>query len=443
MGTARIEIASINALQAAPRARIELASVNIIFSEAAQWEVFISTPTSLEATLTYEPPGFGSIVGRWTWPMTERLGFSTEILASHDRTEQRIAKRRGVPARTVSTKVLIKGDHQYAQLEALVHGWLKRKARVPLWFDGEIHSGTLAAGSSEISIDTRYADYRAGGGVLIYSSPELYEFVYVDSFTDSALTLWGQTVYAHEGAKWVMPAKLGYCVNAGRIERHHGGALIRATWLIEDVAAVSGFTANMTYDGYTVLTDPAYLPGDHAQVFQDPDVAVLDGGSGPFAVISNSTFNEVTQSHVWHPQTKAACWWLRQFLHDIKARQSAFMVPTFRDDLTQTRQILAGSKILYVRNAGLTNNMGVNTLRTYLAFRPPDADIIVREITALEVTSAAEEKITLDAAPGQAFGPGDSLCFVDKCRMASDNFTWTWHGVGKATVSTPMVRVPA
>lgn len=440
MGLARIEIASINSIQAAPRARLEIVTVNLICSEAARWEVFITTPTAIEATLSYTPPAFGT-TQQWTWPVTERLAFTTEIIQSHDRTEQRIAKRRGVPERTIGTRLLIRGDHEYAQLEAFLHNWLKSKMRVPLWFEAELHDGPIAAGSGSISLDTRYADYRDGYPILIWQSKDLYEYVYVDTFTDDTLTLWGQTVNAYEDKKWIMPARLGYAVTPLRVERHHGGALVEIAWLIEDIEAVTGYTASMTYDGYTVLTEPAHLPGDSAEISHDADVAVLDGGAGPFAVISNSTFNETGQSHVWHPWTKAACWELRQFLHNVTGRQSAFLVPTFRADLTITRPMLAGSLEVYVRNAGIANNMDVNALRKYIAFRPAGADIIPREMTAVEVVSAAEEKLTLDSSPGTAFIPGDTICWVDTCRLASDEITWTWHEAGKATVSTPLVRI--
>lgn len=440
MGTARLEQVSINIIQADPRARVELASVNVIYSEAAWWQAVLTTETSLIATLTYSPPGFG-VTPRWTWPVAERLTFATEILQSHNRTEQRIALRQGVPTRAIGTRLLAEGDHAYAELEALLHGWLKRKARVPLWFEAERYDGSLAAGSSSIALDTRFAGYRDGAAAMIWTSKDLYEYVYIDSFTDSALTLYSQTLYAHQNP-WIMPAKLGYAVMPCEIERVDGGALAQIVYEIEDVTAVSGFTAEMTYDGMTVLTEPAHWPGDAGTVTIDPDVELNREGCGPFDVVDNSTYNEAMQSHVWHPWTKAEAWWLRQFFHDVKGRQVAFLVPTFREDITLTRPVLSGSKILYVKNAGFGSNMNVNDMRTYLAFRPADSDIIVRKLTDISIESANEEKFTLDSAPGEDFKMGDSLCWADTCRLAEDAVEWIWHNIGKATVSAPLIRVP-
>jgi hypothetical protein len=85
--------------------------------------------------------------------------------------------------------------------------------------------------------------------------------------------------------------------------------------------------------------------------------------------------------------------------------------------------------------------MDVNDMRIHVAFRGPDGSLICREVTALSIISGTEEQVDIDAGSGVAFGIDDSLCWLDLCRLASDTVDWTWHGIGKASVSAPMVRV--
>ena len=413
----------------------------------------IEGDTDFDASITFDFSGADNpvvtisgsrpnlLINRWTWPVTERLGFNTEILQSHNRTEQRIAKRRGVPKRDVATRLFVEDEDECARLEAVLQKWLKRPWIVPLWFEAEKHTGNLPAASSSLVIDTRYADFRAGSYAFIWGSANNYEAVWLDTVGDSLLTLLEPTLNAYDGIKWIMPLRTGRVIEAGKLRRYHGGALMDIAWRIEDVQTVTGFVADMTYDGYTVLTEPAVLPGDAGEFSHDPDIAVLDAGTGPFEIVSNSDFNEAVQSHGWRPQTKQAAWWLRQLLHNIKGRQAAFLVPTFKYDLELTRPVGPSETNIYIRNVGAAANMGLNDLRTYLAFRPAGASVVPRKVTGISVIDAAEELITINTAPGVAFEPGESLCWVDRCRLANDEIELTWHGVGKCEADTPLVRI--
>ena len=62
-------------------------------------------------------------------------------------------------------------------------------------------------------------------------------------------------------------------------------------------------------------------------------------------------------------------------------------------------------------------------------------------MTGITLVSDAEERIDLNPAPGVAFSPGETLCWVDRCRLASDEIDWQWDGIGKAAVETALIRV--
>lgn len=394
------------------------------------------------------PPTLAPLIGQWTFPVTERLEFFTEVLAGHDRTEQRIAHRcdatqSAIPSQSFSTQLLVRGEDAASRLDAILHGWLKKWWPVPLWPQARLHTAPLAAGSTVIAIDTRDCDYRAKGYAILWQSDAAYEVVHVLSIADAALTLDDPLVGSFSGPKWVMPCRRGWLVQGGAVHRHAGGVLVDLTWEIDatDLAAVTGYAAGLEYDGMTVLTEAALRSDEAMDASHDADITVLGGSTGPFVVVSNSLVDEVTQSHGWYPFTLAEAWSLRQFLHAMKGRQGAFLVPTFRNDLVLTRAAALTDTSLYVANRGIADNMGFNALRTYLAFRPAGSAMIVRKVTGITEVDGAEEKIDLGTAPGVGFAAGTILCWVDKCRLASDTITIDWHRRGACACTVQLVRV--
>lgn len=378
----------------------------------------------------------------WTWPVVETLLFNTEILESHNRTEQRIARHGGIPRSQFRTTVLLAGDEEVAAFDAVTDAWLKRTWPVPLWPQAVRHRVNLTPGADRIELDTRYADFRDDSYGLIWQ-PGQTEIIRIASRTNASLVLRTDLANSFAGDKWIVPLRRGYVLDVAAKQRLIGGAaLVEMTWMVVDNAAVTGHVAALVYDGLEVLASPSCLDGDNLRETHDPDVALLDAGTGPFVVVSNSDENLIRQRHVWQCVTPAQCWSLRQFLHAVRGRQGAFLVPTFRSDLTLTRPVAAADTSLYVRNGGFTRNMSSGSLRRYVAFQPPLAEIIVRKVTGLSVVSAGEERIDLDTAPGRAFSAGTMLSWVDKCRLADDTVEFQWQGHGELSCAVDLVRCP-
>ncbi len=385
------------------------------------------------------------IVAPWygigIWPIKEKLRFNTEILQSHDRTEQRIAKRMGIPRQEVAVSFLLRDYGDVAKWDNLMHEYGKGRWPVPIWWEAREHMDNIAAGAGAITIDTSYADYRANSLAMIFQRDNA-EMVVVDTVAADTLTLDGVTSRAYAGRKLIMPCRYGYIKGVADKEAHVGGAAtVDVTFAVQDNdTAITGWTAPLTYDGLDVLTTPSYMGTGHTHGEEhDPDAVYLDAGTGYFEVRSNSTFNEVTQEHVWHIQSRADAWALRQFLHDKKGRQGVFLVPTFREDITLSRDYTAGTTVYVVNKSYVT--MGLNTLRKYVAFRPAGAAIVVREVAGISAVSATEESITINADAGVAQAAGTTLCWVDLCRLADDDVTINWRKAGSCSCATNLVRV--
>ena len=399
--------------------------------------VYFSTPTG---TTTAVQGILASLPAHW--PVSERLEWNTGILTAADGSEQRLARRR--PPRQMITYEWVCRDRTQSQiLETILHRWLHRSWFVPIWPEAERRAAALTAGATEIAIDTRYADFRAASRAVVYSDPDHAEVVRIASKTDDALTIAPALAGTYPNGQWVMPCRLGYPIAPAIRQRYTGGgALVELTYAVTDNTIVTGHTAALSYGGYEVVTDPAWLTEEVFGERYDGGVTIVDSGLGNLKLAPGSRhFNIVTQDYGRRHADKAAAWATRQWLHAINGRQTAFLVPTFQADFLLTRAVAPADVTIYVANRGRAARMGVNALRTYLAFRPVDATLIPRQITGMATISTSEETMTLAAAPGAAFAAGTTLCWVDLCRLASDTAEFQWHAPGRSLCDLPLVRV--
>jgi hypothetical protein len=197
----------------------------------------------------------------------------------------------------------------------------------------------------------------------------------------------------------------------------------------------------MTYDGYTVLLKPHHFVEKEDNEIHDPEVIIADAMTGAVEAVSQTDFNQIVTPYAWRNDTKARSWEFRQWLHSIVGRQKAFLVPTYRSDFVLSRICGAADTSIYVTNRGRTQFVGVNDLRTYLAFRASATTIVPRKIVGMSVVDDDEERIDLNAAPGQIFAAGTSLCWLDRCTLAVDTVEMEWHYRGRNTGETMFMRV--
>lgn len=441
MADARIYLAGGRAVWDKPQVRTYLAGGRLSWTNYAPWMSDHTHTLTMEADLTAEAAAIAPLVGQWTWPIAERLAWHTEILQPALRLpEQRIAHRAGIPAQYIEGEVVAFDKAAVAEMEAVLAHDAKAIWPVPHWGQAERHVGPLASDQTLIAIATAYADFRADEYCLI-ATKDHYDLIEVDTVEADSLTLAAGLTHDYPSGAWVVPVGLGYLVAEAPGKQYHSAAAYRLAWRIEDVPDVGGYTPAMEYDGMAVLPHPGYWPGDHGQGTIDPDVTIIDAGTGKFRVQSASVVNERVQSYVWHCVTKQQCWEFRQFLYHHKGRQKAFLAPTYDKDLVLSRPVGSDATSLYVEARRLARAWAKGALPGYLAFRPAGGSIIVRAIQDIEAEGADEERIDLDTAPGQAFAAGADLCWVPKCRLASDTVEIQWRHHGKCSASTPMIRI--
>lgn len=207
-------------------------------------------------------------------------------------------------------------------------------------------------------------------------------------------------------------------------------------------AGTTDYVVGDNFQILEVLTTPSYMAETH-QEESDGQIEINDFETGIFKVRSDKEFNLLTQNHIFYNDTKKTSWELRQFLHWLNGRQRAVLIPTYRDDLTLKENIGSTDKYFYIENIKLAINMGANELRTYIGFYFPDKTLLIRKITAITEIDETKEKIDINASLGKTVNLGDcEICFVDKCRLASDRVEINWPFAHRSECRPNLIRVP-
>ncbi len=374
----------------------------------------------------------------------ETLEWKTSILKAHDGTEQRI-KIRQSPRQLYKLQLVLMSDEANMWFDSVIHTWQKSAWLIPVWTDYVEHSASIAAKDDIITVDTTNADFRDNSKAIIWKSETEYEIVVISTKTDSQLNLDYSVLSAFTGDKYIIPVRTAYLVSSTRKEKSNSGvAIVDLIFAVYDNIDISGYLPDEVYDGFEILNTPAYIRGAHLED-TDGDVYIIDFETGIFRVGSSSNFNLLSQSHNFFNDSKSACWDFRKFLYALNGRQKPILIPTFRDDLIQIDNIGTTDTTVIVENIKLTDNMGFNSLRTYIGFYfPSTGSLIVRKITAIEELDSDEEQITIDANLGldSPVVLGDcKICFVDKCRLSSDRVQIQWPYAHRNECQTNFTRV--
>jgi len=357
--------------------------------------------------------------------LSETLEWLTDILTSKDGSLQRICLRQA-PRQRFRLPLLIESDQEQARLDAALFSWQKRAWGLPIWPEMVIHTATITADDTVIAVDTTNADFRDAGLAVIWQSPTQAEVIQVETVAADSLTLSSPVQGTFTGRKLIMPCRIAQMSAPTSRQIHSAGpAIIEAFFAVKDNVLLTGYTPPVTYKGLPVLTEATAVDPTQRKS-SDGDTILTDYETGDFQYFSDSEFNIRLQSHLFYNDTKAAAWQFRLFLHSLYGRQGAVYIPTHKNDLSLAEGFGSSDTSFNIENIGLADNMGLNALRTDLAFIFPDGTPLYREITGI-VDSGSEEIVSIDSSLGVAVEPGDCMiCFLDKVCLAADDVELIW-----------------
>ena len=376
-------------------------------------------------------------------PISEQLEWFTDIIKPRKGigSEQRMSVRQ-TPRQSFSFSVLIESQKDQAILNAALFGWQKRSFGLPVWSEMVKHNADINADDLTITLDTTNADFRDESYALIIKSLYEYEAVKIDTVAADSLTLESAVVGTYTGSKLIIPLRIAQVNGPSKRNDHSTGlAIVDLSFSVKDNVLLTGYTPSVAYKGLPVITEATAVDPTQSKSI-DSDSFVQDYKSGDFDYFSDVEFDTNLQSHLFYNDDKAACWDFRKFLHSLFGMQGTFWVPTFKKDMVQAEIIHAADTSFQIENISLAENMGLNDLRTYLAFIFPDGTQIYKEITGIVESDDAIEIISIDTALGVEVAIGGCVIgFMHLCRLASDSVDFKWPMAHQNECKTSLAQV--
>ena len=352
----------------------------------------------------------------------ESYEWATDVMAARDGGEQRMSFRQ-IPRQGFVFDVPLPTSKIQNRFNAAMHGWSKRYFGCPVWAEKVLHTSDINATDMSITVDTTFADFRDESYALVFKDIDHFEAVKIDTKNDTTLTLESAVVATYTGNKWIIPLRIAQV--SGMTKQSNPVAEVgfaQISFAVKDNILITGFSADQTYLGLPVLLVASkQLNASPKESSIDSDSFLQDYESGDFDYYSDSDFNLNIQGWGFFNDTKEAMWVYKQFLHSLLGQQGTIWIPTFKNDMELADTIGAADTSFQIENIKLAENMGLNDLRTHLAFIFPGGTVLCRQITGIVESDEDIEIISIDSDLGLEVEAGDcQICFLDKCRLASD-----------------------
>jgi hypothetical protein len=320
--------------------------------------------------------------------------------------------------------------------------------RIPWWPETQILEAELAAGSTSIPVDLN-GEWIDGEQVLL-----------TDGSTTEVLTYTGTTaspealeleVTSPPGTVNTWPAgtlvvPLVDAILPANIQTNLGYTLesLSITFLRTDGTDLAEESFD-DYAGLPVLTDApkisAGLQGGSGQ-----EIDLIDSSFGIQAIEKISEYHRERRSITFVDSTRADRWARKKLMHWLRGRDRAFWLPSFREDLTLTRNY--SSSFLYCSTLGSTAADQALVGEILRIWRISDGFTDYREIDAVVDLGGGEIRLTLDNNPPQSFpASGTRVQIMQKARLDVDEISLEhrYNGPGKfiTQISVNAIEVPA
>lgn len=380
-------------------------------------------------------------------PVVEEWAWLTDVMQSHNASEQRIALR-GKPRRNIQYTLLIENE---AERRRQYHRWYKSLATriiLPYYQYATQITAPSSLGSSTLYFDPARTDLRDGDYAIVYNmSSEEGFLVKIDTMAVDGASLVSPLTTAVTSRMIVAPAYTSRLANKGGIEMSSvtGTMSINADQ-VDTRYALSrpGSTAVIaTYNSIPVL-DRRPLAQNKVDEAFDVNYEVLDNSSGLTATKYSWPHPFVSGSRQFLAQRLLdpgeLDWW-RDFLSYANGRQNPFLLPTWREDVLVATAPSAGSTQLDIQTDAIDYVGLYYPYETYKRFQIATANgLIYRKVTGAVDNGDGTSTLTLD----QPFGsdPEDvdisMISYLNLARLNSDRVKLS-HGA-MATVIELDVR---
>ena len=415
-------------------------------SRIYSFSISLNGPPSISSTYTLSFPSespeiviTGSRVVIWPFmPQTrhtEGLEWKTDIIGTFNR-EQRLALR-AAPRQSFVYEFIL-DEQQFSRAKAISTGWASRVYGAPVWSE-LTNVGPISAGASEIFLSTDYADYRAGGLLLIWQSDTELEAVEIVSVLADRLILALPVVSSYTQA-YVAPVRLSRTLSGAQYTRRANVyATASVSFLVTENADLGSPSGYDQYRGLDVLHDPQVIIGNPVERIAR-SVDLFDNGSGPVAVEINNNWISSSKTISFDVDTREQRWSARQFLHSLRGRQKTFWLPSGNRDLIPLSDLGSASTSITCLPIGYSLYYAV----TDIMILDVDGSRYYNRILSSTTDGSGNEVLALQNAVGADLlvSDIDSISFMSHVRLDSDKVDIRHEYGGRVTFSVPVKETP-
>lgn len=366
-------------------------------------------------------------------PLSERLGWKTDIMTTQDGGEE-AHQVRNLPRRRYDFNLPISAS-EYQRAFNTVYGARTNTWAVPMWTEAQ-NVGAVSGGLSSLSAVTANYDFRADSLALLWASPrdwQVLEIQTVNSGPDS-LDFYGTTNAFNDA--WLLPVRVGHLVgDVSRASNSYNGG-IRLAFDIEDLAELS-VSAPTQYLSEDVYFDEWLYSGSN---FTDRLIQRVDYVDEELGVVAyRSPWNN---GRVGRPFRKILTTpeeinTFKQFLYRRAGRYRKFWQPSFDSDfrVSSTGTV---TDVLRVFTDDYTSHAAN---RTHIAIEDLSGNWYARNIDSVAAASGTELNLTLDSAINVDAAEILRVSYLGLKRLETDLVDLNWLGGGVAEVEVRILEL--
>lgn len=363
-------------------------------------------------------------------PATETLTWKTDVLESHNGTEQRIQVR-ALPRQGFSYSFPTQ-QSEVARALNLLYGSIREEQAIPVWTEAQF-IGTVTPGETTLTAVVDKYDFRALSLALLWQSPRQWQVIEIDTVGSGVLNLNSTTISF--SAAYLMPLRVGRIRGNGKRKTSGYSAEQTLDFEADDNIAFSP-AAPAQYKGEDIYYDEILFDGNsiHDDIVRREDIA--DFELGLVSVRSPWLNSRIRRPYNKVLEGASEVWQFRQWLHRRAGRYRAFWQPSFENDAQLKSTGTITDKVQIAANDYLTWAQD----RKHLAFLS-NGVWSPREVLSVAQINPDLLELTLDSTLNLAANSISRISYLGLKRLDTDNVELNWIGAGVCQVSINMLEI--
>lgn len=352
-------------------------------------------------------------------PMTETLGWYTDVMISDNGAESRLAMsqqgRQAFVANAPANSLSLVNS-----MLNLAHGNFDSRWAIPHW--GEVQPIlSIDAGTNRVACDTRFVDLREGGLVLLWGTSCAlgWQIATIDAINEDYVELDGEPLI---DAGLVVPLRIGRLRNPmGRLMRGYN-ATYRLGYDVDDLIELPSADPTQ-FLGNDIYFDEIYSDDDGMSEDLIASIEAMDDDIGVTEIIDKWDYDRPRRQRVVLLDTLEDVWNFRLWLHRRLGRYKAYWEPTFYNDIRNKSIGAVTTSITAWPDERLA---GSATDRDHVAIQKLDGTWLTRTITS--VVPADEDNVTVNFNTSIAMNGSDiaRISYLGLKRLDSDTIDLEW-----------------